>query len=142
MDFLDFMKDVGKKILGKGDDSKKIEELVATELGDQVRDLNIKYENGEVKIAGEANSQAAKEKAFLLAGNIFGVGKVIDSGFKAPQEEEVEFYTIVKGDTLSKIAKKYYGDAMKYPLIFEANREVIHDPDLIYPGQKIRIPKA
>ena len=108
MDFLDFMKDVGKKILGKGDDNKKIEELVATELGDQVRDLNVKYENGEVKISGEANSQAAKEKAFLLAGNIFGVGKVIDAGFRAPQEEEVEFYTIVKGDTLSKIAKKYY----------------------------------
>ncbi len=55
--------------------------------------------------------------------------------------DDVDFYTIVKGDTLSGIAKEYYGDAMKYPVIFEANREVIKDPDLIFPGQKIRIPK-
>ena len=45
-------------------------------------------------------------------------------------------------DTLSKIAKQYYGDANKYPRIFEANREVIKDANLIYPGQKIRIPRA
>ena len=45
------------------------------------------------------------------------------------------------GDSLSKIAKEYYGNAMKYPEIFEANREVIKDPNLIYPGQKLRIPK-
>ena len=46
----------------------------------------------------------------------------------------------MKGDTLSAIAKKYYGDANKYPRIFEANREVIKDANLIFPGQKIRIP--
>ena len=56
-------------------------------------------------------------------------------------EPEATFYTVQSGDSLSKIAKEYYGDAMKYPEIFEANREVIKDPDLIYPGQKIRIPK-
>ncbi len=53
----------------------------------------------------------------------------------------MEFYTIQKGDTLSKIAKTFYGNAMKYPVIFEANREVIKDANLIYPGQVIRIPK-
>ena len=47
----------------------------------------------------------------------------------------------MKGDNLSKIAKKFYGDANQYNKIFEANREVIKDPNLIYPGQKIRIPK-
>ena len=55
--------------------------------------------------------------------------------------QEMTFYTIKSGDSLSKIAKSMYGDAAKYPFIFEANREVIKDPDLIYPGQTIRIPK-
>ena len=50
------------------------------------------------------------------------------------------YYEILKGDTLSGIAKKCYGDAMAYPRLFEANREGIKNPDLIYPGQKIRIP--
>jgi nucleoid-associated protein YgaU len=57
-----------------------------------------------------------------------------------PPKEQVEYYIIAKGDTLSAIAKKYYGDANKYPRIFDANREVIKDANLIYPGQKIRIP--
>ena len=47
----------------------------------------------------------------------------------------------MKGDNLSKIAKKFYGDPNQYNKIFEANREVIKDPNLIYPGQKIRIPQ-
>jgi nucleoid-associated protein YgaU len=53
---------------------------------------------------------------------------------------KVEYYEIKRGDTLSGIAKKYYGDPMQYKALFEANREVIEDPDKIYPGQKIRIP--
>ena len=57
-----------------------------------------------------------------------------------PAAQQVEYYTIVKGDTLSAIAKRHYGDASQYPRIFEANREVIKDPDLIFVGQKIRIP--
>lgn len=59
-----------------------------------------------------------------------------------PEDEpEPDFYTIVAGDTLSKIAKQFYGDANKYPLLFEANREVIKDPNKIYVGQTIRVPK-
>lgn len=58
-----------------------------------------------------------------------------------PPKMESEFYEIKSGDTLSKIAKEFYGNAGKYPVIFEANREVIKDPDRIYPGQMIRIPK-
>lgn len=52
----------------------------------------------------------------------------------------VRYYEIQKGDTLYAIAKAFYGNGMKYPEVFEANREVIEDPDKIYPGQKIRIP--
>ena len=46
----------------------------------------------------------------------------------------------VLGDTLSKIAKQHYGNAMKYPVIFEANKPMLEHPDKIYPGQVLRIP--
>ncbi len=49
-------------------------------------------------------------------------------------------YTVQKGDSLSKIAKAYYGDAGMWPRIYEANRDLIKDPDLIYPGQTLTIP--
>ena len=49
-------------------------------------------------------------------------------------------YTVEKGDTLSGIAKKMYGNANKYPRIFEANKPMLKDPDKIYPGQVLRIP--
>ena len=49
-------------------------------------------------------------------------------------------YTVVSGDSLSKIAKRQYGDANKWPVIFEANRDTIKDPDLIHPGQVLKIP--
>lgn len=52
-----------------------------------------------------------------------------------------EFYEIKKGDTLSAIAKQQLGDASKWRTIYEANKDVIKNPDLIYPGQKIKIPK-
>jgi nucleoid-associated protein YgaU len=51
-------------------------------------------------------------------------------------------YTVQKGDTLSKIAEHYYGNASKWRVIFEANTDLIKDPDLIYPGQTLRIPEA
>jgi nucleoid-associated protein YgaU len=51
-------------------------------------------------------------------------------------------YTVVAGDTLSKIAKRFYGDANRWPRIHEANRDQITNPDLIYPGQTLRIPGA
>ena len=54
---------------------------------------------------------------------------------------EAQEYTIVGGDSLSKIAKHFYGDAMKWKIIYEANKAIIKDPDMIHPGQKITIPK-
>jgi nucleoid-associated protein YgaU len=51
-------------------------------------------------------------------------------------------YVVVSGDSLSKIAKHEYGDARKWPKIYEANRNIIKDPDLIHPGQELRIPEA
>ena len=82
----------------------------------------------------------------LRAGRVQGVTAVDVAQLKVPpatpDEEKVEYDIIQSGDNMSKIAKHYYGDPNKYPLIFEANREVIKNADLIYPGQKIRIPKA
>jgi nucleoid-associated protein YgaU len=59
----------------------------------------------------------------------------------APLAEPTErTYTVVSGDSLSKIAKHHYGDAGKWRRIFEANRDLIKDPDEIYPGQTLKIP--
>jgi nucleoid-associated protein YgaU len=59
-----------------------------------------------------------------------------------PQGENpyAQYHTVVKGDTLSKIAQKYYGDAALYPQIFEANRDTLKDPNKIQVGQRLRIP--
>jgi nucleoid-associated protein YgaU len=51
-------------------------------------------------------------------------------------------YVVVKGDSLSIIAKREYGDANKWRTIYEANKDLINDPDLIYPGQQLKIPGA
>ncbi len=84
-----------------------------------------------------------------MAGNVEGVNEVavnidvaeVDTDIMVALEaDNVEYYIIKSGDSLPKIAKNFYGDAMTYPRIFDANREIILDADLIYPGQKIRIP--
>lgn len=92
-------------------------------------------------MSGNADSAEALEKTVLIAGNVQGVSEVTADAVTAPQQQaKVEYYTIEGGDTLSAIAKRFLGKASDYPKIFEANREVIKDPNLIYPGQKIRIP--
>ncbi|HHS89473.1 MAG TPA: peptidoglycan-binding protein LysM [Rhodobacteraceae bacterium] len=142
MGLFDFARNMGKKLFGGDDDpAEKIKEHIEED-NPGIDGLEVTYEGGKVIIAGEATSADALEKAVLMAGNIEGVEAVDTSGVTAPvQTVTVEFYTIQKGDTLSGIAKKFYGKASDYPKIFEANREVIKDPDLIYPGQVIRIPK-
>ena len=144
MGMFDFIKNVGAKLFDKGNEVEKITELLTNELGSNITNLAVAFDDGVVTLSGQCTDLAVKEKAVLLAGNAKGVEKVIDDNLTAPepvQEEKTQFYTIVSGDSLSKIAKRFYGDAMKYPALFEANREVIKDADLIYPGQVIRIPK-
>ncbi|MFK7975519.1 MAG: LysM and BON domain-containing protein [Halioglobus sp.] len=117
-------------------------------------------------LRGTAPSQEAMEKMVLCAGNQHGIGQVdcqveVDAPpapaapepapaaaaeapaaepSPAPAAPEATFYTVVSGDTLGKIAKEHYGDAGKYPVIFEANKPMLKDPDKIYPGQTLRIP--
>ncbi|RMG62575.1 MAG: peptidoglycan-binding protein LysM [Bacteroidetes bacterium] len=141
MSLFDFVKDVGEKVFGSEDEaaSKVKEYLEASEL--PLSNLEVSFADGVISLSGQAETAEAKEKAILLAGNIEGVTDVNADALEAPGESDADIYVIKSGDTLSKIAKEYYGDPMKYPVIFEANREVIKDPDLIYPGQNIRIPK-
>ena len=75
-----------------------------------------------------------------------GVEKKVEPKAEKPAStaapaNQVQEYTIVSGDSLSKIAKHFYGDAMKWKIIYEANKTIIKDPDMIHPGQKITIPK-
>lgn len=58
----------------------------------------------------------------------------------ASDDPYAQYYVVRKGDTLSKIAEKYYGDPSLYKDIFEANKNVLKDPNKIFPGQKLRIP--
>jgi nucleoid-associated protein YgaU len=67
------------------------------------------------------------------------------SSSTAPQSQSGAFnhtYTVVAGDSLSKIAKREYGDASKWHRIFEANRDKIQNPDLIHPGQVLNLPQG
>jgi len=142
MGLFDFIKDAGARVAGKGREAEEVKELLTKELGDRIENMAVEFDEGVITLSGSCDSQATKEKAILLAGNIRGVEKVNDEGLTAVEPVEAsEFYTVQPGDSLSKIAKHYYGDAMKYPEIFKANQEVIKDPNLIYPGQKLLIPK-
>ncbi|MGD8971005.1 MAG: peptidoglycan-binding protein LysM [Desulfobacterales bacterium] len=141
MGLFDFFKDMGEKIFGSEDEAaEKIKENIEA-ANPGIQDLNVAYHDGVVELTGTADSAEAMEKAVLMAGNVKGVSEVKADGVSAPpQQAPVEYYIIQKGDSLSAIAKRYYGNAKDYPRIFDANREVIKNPDLIYPGQKIRIP--
>jgi nucleoid-associated protein YgaU len=140
MGLFDFASDLGKKLFGKDDDpAEKIKQQIESD-NPGIKDLDVSYDAGKVVLSGNADSAEALEKSVLIAGNVIGVSEVSADKVSAPdQTSKVEYYTIASGDTLSAIAKRFLGNASDYPKIFEANREVIKDPNLIYPGQKIRI---
>lgn len=115
---------------------------VIEQMGFKVTDLGVRVDDDRVTLTGQAASQADREKIVLLVGNHEGIGAVDDNMTVAKQEAEATYYEVQKGDTLSKIAKQHYGDANKYPQIFEANKPMLKDPDEIYPGQRLRIPPA
>ncbi len=141
MGLLSFAKDIGKKLFNREEDAPEKISAYIEEDNPGVSNLQVEVKDGVVTLAGEAESAEALEKAMLMAGNVEGVAEVQSDNVVAPAAtDKVEYYDIVSGDTLSAIAQKYYGKASAYPRIFEANREVIKDPDKIYVGQKIRIP--
>ena len=144
MGLIDFVKNAGAKIFGGG--APSAEEKAAmlrnnmAKFNLEVKDLQVAVNDDVATISGTTTSQAMREKVVLVAGNTEGIARVDDRITVKTPEPPAQFYTVVKGDSLSKIAKKYYGDAKKYPVIFEANKPMLKDPDLIYPGQVLRIP--
>ncbi|MEZ5448995.1 MAG: peptidoglycan-binding protein LysM [Thiolinea sp.] len=149
MGLFDFARNIGKKIFGDDDESEqqtaKLQEEIAKN-NPGMDNLQVEVKDGVATIKGDAKSPEALEKAILMAGNAMGVQEVqaaeaTVAGQQAQLGADDEFYIIEKGDSLWKIAEKAYGNGAKYTAIFDANREVIEDPDKIFPGQKIRIPK-
>lgn len=145
MGLFDFVRNVGRKIFDRDADAN---DKIKKEIEDSLRGvegLTVDYDaaSGVVKLGGTATSSEALEKAVLIAGNAMGVGSVnVDAMKHSGESAGIQYYLIKSGDTLSAIAQQFYKDPNKYPKIFEANREVIKDPNLIFPGQKIRIPPA
>jgi len=151
MGLFSFIKNAGAKVFGIGKTTeeeaaevsaaKSVKLVNAVDaLGFGVTDLDITVDGDSAIIYGEAEDQATREKVVLVVGNTEGIASVDDRMTTAIQEPEAQFHTVVSGDTLGKIAKTYYGNAMKYPVIFEANKPMLAHPDKIYPGQVLRIP--
>ncbi len=164
MGLFDFAADIGKKVFGIGDAdaAEKIKQDIENN-NPGINNLEVEMQEDTVCVLrGTCDNVDAKEKAILMAGNMKGVSAVVATRLKVAQAEgsgteeqseeqqdqafeastSTQYYTIESGDTLWGIAAKFLGNGSKYPEIFEANREVIEDPDKIFVGQKIRIPSS
>jgi nucleoid-associated protein YgaU len=164
MGLMSFIKEAGEKLFGGGE-AKAAEaavkaaptpenvaamsaaagQAIADYIGTQglaVDGLDVAFDapSGTVTVSGTVADQATKEKVLLCCGNVAGVRAVNDMLVVEAPQAESQWHTVVSGDNLSKIAKKFYGDANKYPAIFEANKPMLKHPDKIYPGQLLRIP--
>jgi nucleoid-associated protein YgaU len=145
MGLLDFAKDVGRQLFDTdAEAADNIRQHLEVKLSG-ISNLDVAFDDGVATICGECVNEATRNNAILIAGNVKGVEKIIadDLTFPEPVEEEKEkfdTYEIVSGDTLGAIAKRFYGKASLYTRIHEANKELIPDPNKIYPGQKIKIP--
>ena len=118
-----------------------IEQYIAQQ-GLSATALSVQVDGDAAKVFGVAPDQPTREKIILCCGNVEGIQSVDDQMSVNTESEESQWHTVERGDTLSAIAKKFYDDANKYPVIFEANKPMLSDPNKIYPGQKLRIPAA
>ncbi len=151
MGLFSFIKTVGTKVFGSKETEAPVAEkpdLKASVLMDHVKNLGLKYEiltitlrGDDVVLQGKVTNQSDSEKIVLAVGNVEGVDTVDNQMTVSEWKPMSKFHTVEKGDWLSKIAQKYYGDANKYNVIFEANKPMLEHPDKIYPGQVLRIPE-
>lgn len=160
MSLISFIKEAGEKLLGKTataaptptadpaavektnrDAATAIEEHIG-KFNFTVTALTVTFDSasGTAKVFGVAKDQETKEKIILAAGNVAGVAAVQDMMTVDLSAPEAQYYSVVSGDTLSKIAKQFYGNPNDYMRIFEANKPMLTHPDKIYPGQNLRIP--
>lgn len=146
MNLFDFAKDVGRQLFDTDSEAAdNIRQHLEIKLSG-IKNLDVKFDDGVATLCGNCANEATRNNAVLIAGNVKGVEKVIadELTFPPPKPEEpkekVDYYVVVSGDTLGGIAKKFYGNASKYTRIHAANKELIPDPNKIYPGQKIKIP--
>jgi nucleoid-associated protein YgaU len=119
---------------------KKIEEQ-------GVRLQNLHIQDNKLFIKGAAPTDAAKNEVWTAIKSVdksYGdlmADITIDPSLPAPRPKE-QAYTVQSGDTLSKISKQFYGDANRYMKIFDANKDQLKDPNVIKPGQVLKIPAA
>ena len=144
MGLFNFIKGAGAKLFGGGEAKAATPEDLKKEVqghGLDARNLNIDVQGDKVKVSGQAISQEEAEKVALSIGNTIGVSQVDTSGLQVQKPgAEAQMYTVQKGDTLWKIAEKFYGNGSKYPEIVKANTPPVKNPDLIQPGWVLRIP--
>jgi nucleoid-associated protein YgaU len=128
----------------------KSNEIARTVLGTGVRPdgFRVEFSNGTATLRGSVQSEEERKRVLDAVRGVGGVSNVADSltvgtgaAPRAAAAAGMRTYTVKSGDTLSKIAKAHYGDASKYQKIFEANRKILSDPDLIHPGQVLTIPE-
>lgn len=105
-----------------------------------IQDLEVHFKDGNAVLTGKAESSADAERAVLAVGNSVGVSQVDDQIEVAEPAPQAVFHTVVKGDTLSRIAQEHYGVMRLYETVFGANVPMLEHPDAIYPGQVLRIP--
>ncbi|WP_063914467.1 peptidoglycan-binding protein LysM [Pseudomonas sp. p21] len=145
MSLFSFVKEAGEKLIdlltpGNANAEEQLKKHVES-VGLGNPNIMATVEGDKIILKGEVASQEEKEKIILAAGNIAGVASVDDQIIvTGPVAQAARFVTVEKGDTLSAISKKVYGDPNKYQKIFEANKPMLKHPDKIYPGQVLRIP--
>lgn len=145
MGLFSFLKSAGEKLFGQDNSEEKAEKVKKHLKNYGFDNLDVKVEGEKVIVGGQVDTLQTKNRILVAAGNIEGISDVEDNltiTETEPTNLNVEkmFYEVKKGDSLSKISKEVYGDAMKYNHIFEANKPMLKDPNLIYPGQKLVIP--
>ncbi len=143
MGLFEFVKGAGEKLFGMdaaaSEKENNMKEFV-NKMGLEVADFKPTVEGETVCIEGTCADMATKEKLVLAVGNVDGILGVQDKMAVTDTTPAAQFYTVVSGDSLSKISKEFYGDPMKYNDIFEANKPMLSHPDKIYPGQVLRVP--
>ncbi len=145
MGLLSFAKSVGAKIFGASEAKAAPAEELKKEIekhGLDASNVQIAVDGDKVVVSGGTASTEQAEKIAIAIGNTIGVATVENNITPAKAEPESKFYTVVKGDNLWKIAEAQYGHGKggKNDVIFQANKPMLKSPDLIYPGQVLRIP--